>query len=349
MITLKTGDILAEPAEALVNTVNCVGVMGRGIALQFRHAFPDNFKAYEAACARGEVQPGRMFVFERQALDAPRWIINFPTKRHWRGRSRMADIEAGLAALVEAIRIRNIRSVAIPPLGCGLGGLDWAEVRPRIVAALAALPEVAVTVFEPAGAPERGRGMAAAEPPRMTPGRAALIGLMRRYLAGVGEPFVTLLEVHKLMYFLQAAGEPLRLRFARAPAGPFAENLAPVLRAVEGHFLSGYRDGGDAPEKEIAILPGAAEDAEAVLAGAEATRGRFDRVARLVEGFETPIGLELLATVHWVASEGGALPEAEVIARVHAWGPRKRAFSDRQIRLALDRLRDQGWLGSSAA
>ena len=349
MITVKTGDILAEPAEALVNTVNCVGVMGRGIALQFRNAFPDNFRAYEAACKRGEVRPGRMFVFAREALDPPRWIINFPTKRHWRGRSRIEDIEAGLAALVEEIRARAIRSIAIPPLGCGLGGLDWAEVRPRIEAALAALPEVEVALFEPAGAPQAGRGLAPAAAPRMTPGRAALVGLMRRYLAGVGEPFVTLLEVHKLMYFLQEAGEPLRLRFAKAPAGPFAENLGPVLRAVEGHFLHGYRDGGDAPEKEIAILPGAAEDAEAALAGAAETRARFDRVAELVEGFETPIGLELLATVHWVAAKEGFGAAEEVEARVRGWGPRKRAFSERQIGLALERLRDQGWLEPAAA
>jgi hypothetical protein len=182
----------------------------------------------------------------------------------------------------------------------------------------------------------------------MTAGRAALIGLMRRYLAGLGEPFVTLLEVHKLMYFLQEAGEPLRLRYAKAPAGPFAENLGKVLRAVEGHSLAGYRDGGDAPEKEIAILPGAVEDAEAALAGAAATRARFDRVARLVEGFETPIGLELLATVHWAAQEAGGAAE-EVIARVHGWGSRKRRFSERQIRLALDRLREQGWLARQAA
>ncbi|WP_027285558.1 type II toxin-antitoxin system antitoxin DNA ADP-ribosyl glycohydrolase DarG [Rubritepida flocculans] len=348
MITLKTGDILAEPAEALVNTVNCVGVMGRGVALQFRNAFPDNFRAYEAACARGEVRPGQMFVFERQALDAPRWIINFPTKRHWRGRSRIEDIEAGLVALVEEIRARNIRSVAIPPLGCGLGGLDWGQVRPRIEAALAALPEVSVTVFAPAGAPAAGRGMMAAAASHMTPGRAALIGLMRRYLAGVGEPFVTLLEVHKLVYFLQEAGEPLRLRFAKAPAGPFAENLGPVLRAVEGHYLSGYRDGGDSPEKEIAILPGAVEDAEAALAAADGTRERFARVAALVEGFETPFGLELLATVHWVAKVEG-WDEAAVVAGVHGWGRRKHGFSERQIRLALDRLRGQGWLSAPTA
>jgi len=138
MIEFKTGDILKADAEALVNTVNCVGIMGRGIALQFKNAFPDNFKAYAAACAREEVRPGRMFVFETDYGANPKCIINFPTKRHWRGKSRMEDIETGLSALVEEIRKRGIRSVAIPPLGSGLGGLDWRDVRPRIEAALKA-------------------------------------------------------------------------------------------------------------------------------------------------------------------------------------------------------------------
>lgn len=136
MIEYKTGDVAGEDAEALVNTVNCVGVMGRGVALRFKEAFPDNARAYARACERKEVEPGRMFVFERESLANPRYIINFPTKRHWRGRSRMEDIEAGLAALAEEVRSREIRSIALPPLGSGLGGLDWREVRPRIVKTL---------------------------------------------------------------------------------------------------------------------------------------------------------------------------------------------------------------------
>src|SRR5262245_17168573 len=132
MIEFKKGDILREDVEALVNTVNCVGIMGRGIALQFKNAFPENFKSYVAACNRNEVQPGRMFVFETGKLTNPRYIINFPTKRHWRGKSRIEDIDAGLVALAGEIRSRNIQSIAIPPLGSGLGGLAWAKVRPRI-------------------------------------------------------------------------------------------------------------------------------------------------------------------------------------------------------------------------
>ena len=152
MIEYKTGDILREDADAIINTVNCVGVMGRGIALQFKKAFPDNFKAYTAACKNRQVEPGRMFVFETGQLTAPRYIVNFPTKRHWRGASRMEDIDAGLKALVDTIHQYQIQSIAIPPLGSGLGGLNWAEVKPRIESALQPLRDVQVIVYEPKGA-----------------------------------------------------------------------------------------------------------------------------------------------------------------------------------------------------
>lgn len=257
MIDFKTGDILAEDAEALVNTVNCVGIMGRGIALQFKEAFPENFKAYEAACGRNEVQPGQMFVFETGFLANPKYIINFPTKRHWRGKSRIEDIEAGLQALVGEIRRRGIRSIAVPPLGSGLGRLDWRQVRPRIEAAFGTMDQVRVIVFEPHASLESQPHRRSGKVPAMTAGRAALVGLMSRYLGGLMDPFVSLLEIHKLMYFMQEAGEPLKLRYVKAPYGPYAENLRHVLREIDGYFVSGYADGGDAPDKELALVPGA--------------------------------------------------------------------------------------------
>lgn len=343
-IEYRTGDVLASDAEALVNSVNCVGIMGRGVALQFKKAFPANFKAYEAACKRGDVQPGRMFVYETGQFTNPRLIINFPTKRHWRGQSRLTDIEAGLEALVTEIKKRGIRSVAMPPLGSGLGGLNWADVRARIEEALSALTDVRVAVFEPSGAPDAAVAKASSQVPRMTPGRAALVGLMDRYLAALMDPSVSLLEVHKLMYFMQEAGERLRLRYVAAPYGPYAENLRHVLREVEGHLVSGYADGGDTPDKELSLVPGAVPDATEFLERHPSTRERFARVADLVEGFETPFGLELLSTVHWVASRGDAKTQDEVIARTYSWGDRKRQFSERQIALALDVLRSKGWV-----
>lgn len=344
MIEYTSGNILDADAEALVNSVNCVGVMGRGIALQFKKAFPENYKAYAAACRRGEVQPGRMYVFETQRLTNPRYIINFPTKRHWRGKSRLSDIEAGLEALVDEISRRGIRSIAIPPLASGLGGLAWADVRSRMDRAFRSLPDIGITVFEPKGAPVTADMAKSSEVPDMTPGRAALVGLMHRYLAALMDPFVTLLEVHKLMYFMQEAGEPLRLRCVEAPYGPYAENLRHVLQAIEGYFISGYAYGGDEPDKELELVPGAVADASAYLAAHPETGARFDRVADLVEGFETPFGLELLSTVHWVASHRNVKTAEDIVNETYAWSDRKRRFSERQLRLALEVLAKKDWL-----
>ncbi len=344
MITHTQGDILRDESEAIVNTVNCVGVMGRGIALQFRNAYPDNFKAYEKACQREEVQPGRMFVYETGELTGPRYIINFPTKRHWRGKSRMEDIDSGLLALVELLRDKKIRSIALPPLGSGLGGLDWSEVRPRIVAALGDLDEVKVTIYEPAGAPVTEKMVRNQAVPSMTPGRAALVGLMHHYLGALLDPFVTLLEVHKLMYFMQEAGEPLKLKYTKAPYGPFAENLGHVLKAIEGHLVSGYADGGDAPNKQLKLVPQAFEDARTFLEGKVSARENFDKVTRLVEGFESPVGLELLSTVHWVAKHESPHSVNDLVKATHAWNERKRQFTPRQIELAATALETNGWI-----
>ncbi len=348
MLTLKKGNVLGADVEALVNTVNCVGVMGRGIALQFKDAFPANFTAYEAACKRGDVVPGRMFIFDTGALTNPRYIVNFPTKRHWRGKSRIEDIDAGLANLVAEVTRREIKSIAIPPLGTGLGGLSWSDVRPRIIKAAEQLPDVDVQVFEPLPAKEKVTHRAG-KAPTMTPGRATLVELIHRYQRGLLDPFVTLLEVHKLMYFMQEAGEPLRLKYVKAPYGPYAENLTHVLRAVEGYFVSGYADGGDAPTKQLDLVPGAIDDASKVLDGNAETRARCARVSGLVSGFESPFGLELLATVHWVAKQEEPKDLGDVIRLTHDWSERKKSFSERQVRLAHAVLASKGWVPQIAA
>lgn len=347
MIEYTSGNILYADAEALVNTVNCVGIMGRGIALQFRNAFPKNFKAYETACRSQEVQPGRMFVYATGELANPKYIINFPTKRHWRGKSRMEDIDAGLVDLQAVIYRLGIRSIAIPPLGSGLGGLQWEDVKPRIYEALHAMPGVQVLVYEPKGAPTSDKMVHNRDVPKMTAGRAALVELISRYLNGLLDPSVSLLEVHKLMYFMQEAGEPLRLNFKQAHYGPYAENLRHVLRTIEGHFVSGYADGGDAPDKPLELVPGAVEEASEFLGQHHETRMRFDKVAELVEGFESPYGLELLATVHWVSKQTTVSLMEDVTQRVYAWNERKRQFTPRQIELAMTVLSQKGWVEHS--
>lgn len=144
------GDLLAADVDALVNTVNTVGVMGKGLALQVRKAFPEVFASYQQACKAGEVVVGRMHIVRRPT--APRFIVNFPTKQHWRQPSQLAYVRDGLRDLIHQIRVLQIASIAVPPLGCRLGGLDWAEVKPLIIAAFAEVPDVRAVVFEPSGA-----------------------------------------------------------------------------------------------------------------------------------------------------------------------------------------------------
>jgi O-acetyl-ADP-ribose deacetylase (regulator of RNase III) len=345
MIEFKTGNVLKEQVEALVNTVNCVGVMGRGVALQFKKAYPDNFVSYRQACQKREVCPGKMLVFETGRLTPPRYIINFPTKRHWRGKSRLEDIESGLRALVLEIEKRNITSIALPPLASGLGGRDWQkEIRPLVEIYLGPLRNTRVVAFEPGPGAEPVDDRIAGTVPNMTPGRAALIGLIDRYLAGLMDFSVTLLEVHKLMYFMQEAGEALRLRYVKAPYGPYAENLRHVLREIEGYYMSGYVVAGDKPDQELELVPGAIDDAKVFLVEHTETRQRFERVADLVEGFETPFGLELLSTVHWVAAQLNARTSDDVVRITYEWSERKRQFSEAQILLALNHLCAKGWI-----
>ncbi len=344
MIELTHGDILDADAEALVNTVNCVGVMGRGIALQFRKAFPENYKAYEARCQRNELRPGTVIVYNLGRLENPLYVINFPTKKHWKGKSRLEYIESGLKALVEEVRHRNIHSIALPPLGCGLGGLDWDEVRWRIEEAFRDLPDVHVLLYEPKGAPAAEKMAKEKKVPRMTVGRAALLGLMRRYLAALMDVGISLLEVHKLMYLMQETGAGLKLRYRKAIYGPYAENLRHVLSHIEGHFISGYGNGEDTPDKQIELNPEAAERAEVFLQSHRDTREHFDRVVGLIEGFETAFGMELLSTVHWVVTHEGAATAEEAIHKTYAWNDRKRMFKEEHIRIAWDVLSRKGWL-----
>jgi O-acetyl-ADP-ribose deacetylase (regulator of RNase III) len=342
-IELKTGDLFHAGTDALVNTVNCVGIMGRGVALQFKKAYPLNFREYEAACKAGEVQPGRMFVHETGKF-SPRYIINFPTKRHWKGKSRIEDIESGLVALAQQVRERGIKSIAIPPLGAGLGGLDWKLVLPRIKAALRDVPDLDVVIYEPKGAPEVVKSKAV---PNMTEGRASLVILMQQYLKGLLDPFVTLIEAQKLMYFMQLAGQPLNLDFEKGHYGPYAKKLSHVLHTVEGHFISGYQDGGDQPFKALTIVPGAYADAQNFVTDKPEVQQRFGRVAELVEGFETPFGLELLTTVHWVVTQEGADTPDKALTRIHNWNDRKKVFTERQVAIAFNTLKTKGWLAAA--
>ena len=342
MIEHAHGNLLDADVEALVNTVNTVGVMGKGIALQFRQAFPGNYEAYRIACKRKGVKPGHMLVYDTGRFENPRFIFNFPTKRHWKGKSRIDDIRAGLADLVRVVRHYQVRSLAIPPLGCGNGGLNWADVRPMIEEAVCELQDVKVLVFSPEGAPAAEKMAVRTDKPRMTDGRAAVIGAMLAYAESGYR--LSLLEIQKLAYLLQEAGEPLGLKFVRGTYGPYAEALNHVLQRMEGHFIRGYGDRSG--EASVRVLPEGAAAAQECLAHKPATRQRIERVVMLIDGFETPRGLELLATVDWLAREDTRVRDdakCAVIA-VHNWSDRKReSFPAPQIQVAWQQLVDCGW------
>ena len=347
MIIEGKGNLLTEDVEALVNTVNTVGVMGKGVALQFKQAFPANFRAYQLACKRGELVLGKMFVMHTGLL-RPALIVNFPTKQHWRGQAHLADIERGLNNLINVVRQENVKSLAMPPLGCGLGGLRWSEVRPLIEQAFAALPDVEVRLYAPEQAVAIER-VVRTERPAMNTWRAALIILVGNYSELAFE--ASHLEAQKMLYFLAAAGEPLKAQFVKGAYGPYDERMKFGLLDMEGHYIHGFGDGKRMDP--VSLTPEALEAAQAFLRMSPDTRQRIERVARLIRGFETPYGLELLASVHWVATHEGAAarmsPES-AIEQVHAWNQRKRtALRPRDLTLAWQRLREQGWLNNTTS
>ncbi len=347
MLRFMKGDLLKADAEALVNTVNTVGVMGRGIALQFKQQYPENYRRYAHACENGEIEPGGLLVVDLNRMENPRVIINFATKKHWRGDSKMEYIEKGLAELVVAIQKMKIRSIAIPPLGCGLGGLSWPDVKRRIEKALEKLSDVEVLVYEPSGAPAAETMQVNTIRPAMTMAYATLLTLMDRYLEPRLDTDVTLLEVHKLMYFAQAGGEPLRLEFVKGVYGPYCTNLHHVLERMEGHFIRGYGDGSEKPGKVITCQPEAVEEAKTFLHQRSEIWDRIDRVQDMIFGFETAYGMELLSSVHWVATnaEPPATSREAAIQAVHTWNSRKqKLFKPEHIGVAWDRLREKGWI-----
>lgn len=344
MVKLRKGNLIKADAEALVNTVNCVGHMGKGIALQFKKAFPKNFEAYKKACNAEEVQLGKMFVFSTGHLVNPKYIINFPTKWHWRGKSKMEDIEAGLQALLIEIEERDIRSVAIPPLGSGLGGLHWPLVKKKIEEALGRASNVEFILFEPTGAPKAKNMPIGTSKPQLTVPRAMIIRLIRQYAELSYR--LTLLETQKLAYFLQEAGQPLRLRFQASLYGPYAHNLNKVLELLEGHYIQGYGD-SQAPDVEIELLPNADSEAQGFLENHEKPRANLKRVERVIDGFETPYGMELLSSTHWVATHGKpvATDPDGAIEVIHKWSDRKRKMlKPVHIRVAWERLHAEGWV-----
>lgn len=355
MIQYVTGNILHDQADAIVNTVNTVGVMGKGLALQFKKAYPDNFTAYKKACDAQTLNTGQVLSVAVNSMSPPYYIINFPTKAHWKAKSKLEFIDEGLEALKAEVKRLDLQSVAIPALGSGLGGLPWDKVQASIEHSLADMPSVKWLVYSPQTAPQdapKAQDMPnKTRKPRMTQGRAAVLGLIHQYLSTGFGYRLSLLEVQKLVYFLTAAGESLnQVIFQKHYYGPYADVLRHVLDKMEGHFISGYADGLNKPETPIEIKANAADEALAFLNRYPETNQRFERVSDLIQGFESQNGMELLSTVHWVITQEAAteLTMDELVNRVHQWNAHKAKMKPAHIIAAFNRLQQHGWLAMKA-
>ncbi|MDX8508605.1 MULTISPECIES: type II toxin-antitoxin system antitoxin DNA ADP-ribosyl glycohydrolase DarG [Mesorhizobium] len=359
MVKFVRGNLLEADTEALVNTVNTVGVMGKGVALMFKEAFPENFKLYEAACEDKRVRLGEMFVTERNDLYGPKWIINFPTKAHWRYPSKIEWIANGLDNLKAVLKRNNIKSIAIPPLGAGNGGLEWQEVRELILSKLDPLKDVEVVVYEPTHQYQNVAKRTGVD--KLTPARALIAELVRRYcILGIQ---CSLLEVQKLGYFVERFAnreglDAMKFEFGANKYGPYSDKMKHMLNALDGSYLHCDKRLGDAgPFEPIHFDDERKEHVSAYFSTAEAKpyRSALEATSRLIDGFESPLGMELLATVDWLVHHEKVAPQvAEIREALPKWpggedaAERKlRLFDDRIVKIALDALKENSLVQAS--
>ena len=350
MINYTTGNLLEADVEAVVNTVNTVGVMGKGIALMFKERYPANFKAYRAACKAGEVEVGRLFVTCSDELSGPRWIINFPTKKDWRHPTKIEWVESGLAALREFITEHRVKSIAVPPLGCGNGGLDWSVVRSLISDALSGLPDTRVIVYEPTSKYQNVAKKQGVK--KLTPARAMVSELVRRYaVLGIE---CTILEIQKMAWFLERfivryqLPNELDFRFEANRYGPYAERLKHLLNTLDGSYLACDKRLSDAsPFDGIRFVDSESEKVALYLkTEAKQFHAAFDALLEFIDGFQSPLGMEALATVDWLIAREGCEPDLESIKRGIANWPaggdaparKARIFSDKLLQASVDQL-----------
>jgi O-acetyl-ADP-ribose deacetylase (regulator of RNase III) len=344
MMKFIQGNLLDAPVDALVNTVNTVGVMGKGIALMFKEAFPANFRAYEAACKTKSIRIGHVFATENSTFKGPHWIINFPTKKHWRQPSRIEWIESGLDDLKSFIETNQIRSIALPPLGAGNGGLEWKEVKERIVEKLSDIENVDVWVYEPTDKYQNVAKRTGLE--KLTPARALIAEMIRRYwVLGIE---CTYLEVQKLGWFLERAfadlkisPDPLDLQFQADKYGPYSDRLRHLLDGLDGTYLHCNKRLSDAgPADTIWFDEERRRYIDLYLQQVESTplRAALDYAAQRIDGFQSPLGMELLATVDWLIQKEHVKPDTASVRLAIASWPAGKAAGDRKLKLFDERL-----------
>lgn len=340
MIRYTKGNLLNATTEALVNTVNTMGVMGKGIAMQFKEAYPNNYKVYRDACKAGTFKTGEVLAVQDGSVTSQKWIINFPTKAHWKGNSQYSFIESGLKALKEKLIELDIKSVALPPLGCGNGGLDWDKVKPMIEAELGDL-DIEILVFEPnediKAALQKEN---APKEVKLTAARAMLLYSLFTY-ESQGEQS-TLFVANKLAYFLQRSGENLRLKFEPNYYGPYSVQVGHVLYNMNGVYLNGMEQNEARPFEPLQLNYDKWDEVKTYVER-ELTaeqRERLHNLLRLIDGFESAFSLELLATVDFLMKERGAeTSKEEVYEKIVSWSSRKtKMFRTEYVEIAQNQL-----------
>jgi O-acetyl-ADP-ribose deacetylase (regulator of RNase III) len=318
MIHFTTGNILKSDAEALVNTVNTVGIMGKGIALAFKNKFPENYRIYRQACDNKELKTGRVLLTTTGRF-SPKYIINFPTKQHWRGNSKMDYITEGMKNLVEIIREKNIKSIAIPPLGSGNGGLDWKLVKPVILKALTPVKDqLEIYIYEPGF---NNQAVPNKQEIQLTPARAMLLMALNKYkVLGYA---INLLVAQKLAYFMQRLGEPLNLKFEKGFYGPYSHQLQHLLKYLNGWYLQ-FRHEQTSPGTTMKLnhIEKVEEYSKNNLSAQQ--KERLSRLETLIEGFESPYGLELLATVDFIQQQSNKNKPGDIEKEIGQWTNRKK-------------------------
>jgi len=319
MIHYIKGDIFLAETDAIINTVNTVGVMGKGIALQFKQRFPENYLLYKKACDNQELIIGKLLITENHSLFF-KYIINFPTKIHWKQASEYTYISQGLIALTEKIKELNIKSIAIPPLGAGNGKLDWEKVKLLIEKYLSPLIDVKVLVYEPQSIFEEKDNKKAISH-KLTPIRALLLQAFYEYEQV--DYSLNLLVTQKIAYFLQRFGEPLRLQYEKGWYGPYASNLNKVLQTMNGVYLN-YSAQNTNPSTRVQIIEAnyAAVEVEIQHLTLEQSE-RAKLLKEFIRDFETPFSLELLATVDWILCLYPNVEIAEIYQEIGKWTKRK--------------------------
>ncbi|WP_164126416.1 type II toxin-antitoxin system antitoxin DNA ADP-ribosyl glycohydrolase DarG [Sphingobacterium luzhongxinii] len=341
MIKFLQGDLMQSDAEALVNTVNTVGVMGKGIALQFKNQYPYNYKVYKEACKKGELKVGEVLVVKDGDILCEKYIINFPTKEHWRSPSEISYIQQGLEALKESIKEYNIKSIAIPPLGCGNGGLDWNIVKPMIIGALGEL-EIGIYVYEPNVQIKKIlQSEKKAISTKLTPGKAMLLYLMFHY-ESVGD-ISSLFSANKLAYFLQESGENLKLNFQAHHYGPYAVQVNHVLYSINGVYLRGLEQNQAKAFEPLLLNYDKYQEVEAYVHTQlkQQQRDRISSVLTLIKGFESTYALELLASVDYSRKQEGVNSVEDIKNHIKKWNQRKsNLFKAEHIELAYKHLKE---------